>query len=618
MSLSAIAQRGMQVPMVEYTAALKECAKFRALEHGRCVHIHIHLCAVPPSIMLENALINMYGKSGSLHDAQSTLMHLPTQNIFSWTAIITAYVKENKDHEAVELFKKMRSKGITPDKYVVITVLKACAGMEALQQGRCIHGDALVCNVELDCFLCSALVDMYAKCKSILDAQHLFENMRIRDVISWNAMISGYTQQGPEKEAILLFENMQRLVVNPSEVTYAFVIKACARSADIEYGKRVHRSCASRNGRRGSSPLQGNAAVQLDPKWGYFFIGGCVQQGLYEKANFLFAKMHQMSIEPDGITFVRIVKASAGPLALEKARRLHAYIVERALDCDVFIGSTLVDMYAKCGSIKDARLVFTSIQVHDTVAWTTLLTAYVQQGLDEEDVMLFDSMVCRKVCPSETTFTVILKACSNLTILEWGRLLVNEIFEKGYELSLVLRSALLDMYSKCGNLKDAEYLFEKTCPRDVIAWTTMIAGYTLQGCGKEALGLFEQMRKEEQPNEVTFIGVLSGCSHAGLVDEAYWLFALMVGFCGIIPIRDHFACIVDLLSRAGRLEVAFLLLRAMLISANEVLWMSLLSVCGVSGNLEVAKQVAEEVMILGPQNSTAFVQLSNIYAMVDC
>ncbi|KAH7295901.1 hypothetical protein KP509_27G070000 [Ceratopteris richardii] len=684
-SLAAISQQGSQAPVAAYISAVKECATVGALEYGRLIQVHIQTSGIVSNVMLENFIIAMYGKCGSLEDAHNTFLHMPVKNVFSWTAIITAYAKEYKHLEAALLFHEMRQNGIEPDKYVTVVALKACAAIEALELGRYIHGDTLAVNTEVDCFICSALIDMYGKCKNVPDARHVFDNMRVRDVVAWNTMLSGYTQHtGLEKEAIFLFEKMQSQGIKPSVVTYAYVIKACALIADLEYGRKVHElvilsgfsnnifvansildmyvkccclvdaqdvfvsmpnrdeiswtiimtgylhqgmgwkvlmlykemlqcgltpntvtfvtvlnSCIQEElfedgrhlhwqilemGLRLDS-FTGSSLVDMYSKcdcmndaWYIFkrmskpdlslwnaLIGGCSREGLWEKVKFLFVEMHKIGMEPDGTTFVHVIKAATTAKCLGEGRRLHAYVVEKVLEQDVFVRSTMIDMYAKCQNIEEAHSVFATAQQQDTVLWNTLLGGYVQQGLEEAAVVLYDSMISEKLSPNQSTFTIILKAYTNLTILDWGRLLHNEIFEKGYECSLVLRTAILDMYTKCGSLVDAQYLFQNTCPRDVIAWTAMITGYALQGCGKEALGLLEQMNKAEDPNEVTFVSILCGCSHAGLL---------------------------------GWLESAFLVLEALPVPANEVLWMNLLSFCGALGCVDPGKQVAEEIVCI--------------------
>lgn len=433
------------------------------------------------------------------------------------------------------LYREMLQYGLIPNGATFVTALNACALEELYKEGRHLHGQIVEMGLPVDAYIGSSIIDMYAKCGSIADASSAFTMMPNQDVISWNTL-----------------------------------------------------------------------------------IGGCSQQGLYEKAFFLFSKMLQAGVMPGGVTFAIIIKASAGSAVLELGRKLHAYVVEKALEYDVFVCSALVDMYAKCEDIQDSHHCFLNMGEQDTVVWNTMLMGYAQQGFEEEAVMLFESMIHQQVVPSEITFTIVLKACANLTVLDWAELLHCQISQNGHELQPLVRSAFVDVYAKCGSIENARCMFRKTWPRDVVAWTAMINGHTLQGCGEEALALFEKMQEEGvQPNDITFVGVLCGCSHAGLFGEAHWLFSLMINHHGIAPVRDHFACMVDLFSRAGLLEEAFIVLKAMPLSANEVLCMSLLGVCKVFGHVELAEKVTEKVLKLNSQNSRVLVQLSNIYAVAE-
>jgi pentatricopeptide repeat protein len=309
-----------------------------------------------------------------------------------------------------------------------------------------------------------------------------------------------------------------------------------------------------------------------------------VKCGRNDDAFELFRQMQQEGMELSNITYMSILNACTNPSALEWGREVHAHIVNSGLKWDVCLGTALISMYAKCGASEDAFKVYSELQ---------------QEGVGLNRV----------------TYICILKACANLTALAEGRQLNLNIIEAGLGADIWIQNALIDMYAKCGSLVDARKVFDTMAQRDVVSWTVMIDALSQHGCGEEALELFGQMKEEGvQPDAITFIGVLSACSHAGLVNEGLGYFSSMFQDHGIMPTSTHYGCMVDLLGRAGRLREAEECIKKMPNEANPSIWAALLGACRVYCNIRLAESAAAHWLKLEPKNAAVYVLLSHVYA----
>ncbi|KAJ7552323.1 hypothetical protein O6H91_06G050100 [Diphasiastrum complanatum] len=453
------------------------------------------------------------------------------RDVISWNTIIGGYAQQGLGKEALALYEQMKQEDVQPDNVTYVVLLKACASIAALEQGRQLHSHIIRSGFERNVIVSSALVDLYAKCK-LKDALEVFERMNERDVVSWNAMIAGYAQQGLGKEALALYEQMKQEGMQPDSVTHVLLLRACA----------------------------------------------CIA-------------------------------------ALEEGKQLHSHIIGSGLVLDVIMGSALIDMYAKCGCIEDARQVFNNMHERNVVSCNAMIAGYVQQGLEKEAFALYEQMKQEGVQADNFTCAILLKACASTAALEHGMQLHSYIIKSGFEADVIVDSALIDMYEKCGNIENARRVFNNMSERDVVSWSVLMPGYAQQGLGKEALTLLEEMQREGmKPNEVTYVSVLCACSHSGLVDEGRQIFDSMCKDHGVTPNVDHYACMVDLLGRAGCLVDAEDIINKMPTEPDAVVWMTLLGAARNHGHVEIGRRAFDCVVKLEPENDSAYVLLSNIYA----
>eukprot|EP01018_Ginkgo_biloba_P037444 Gb_29868 [translate_table: standard] len=512
-----------------YASLLQACSNIRELNQ---LHAHILISGLAKNVFLGTKLVHMYAKYGSLENARLVFDKIHKRNAFLWNAIIRGYAWNGPYEETLMLYFQMQWAGIRPDNFTISFALKACSSLSSLQKGKKIHYHIVRNGFESHVFVGTALIDMYAKCRSIEDARQVFDKMTHRDVVSWNAMIAGYAQSGHANEAVLLFQQMRVADITPDSVTMVNVLPACA---DL----------------------------------------GVLQQG----------------------------------------KCIHDYIIRCGFESDIFVGNSLIDMYAKCGSIYIARQLFDRMPQRDVVSWNAMIAGYAQNGYANEALTLFHQMLQANVTPNSIAMASVVSACANLGALEQGKWIHDYVIGNVFESDVFVANSLIDMYAKCGSIKFARQLFNKMSTRDVVSWNAMIAGYGMHGHAEDALELFLQMQNTGmKPNHITFIHILSACSHAGLVDEGQQYFDSMIQDYGITPNMEHYSCIVDLLGRAGHLDEAQNFIQNMPSEPDAGVWGALLGACRIHGNIEVAEHVAECLFDLEPEYAGYYVLLSNIYA----
>jgi pentatricopeptide repeat protein len=406
------------------------------------------------------------------------------------------------------------------------------------------------------------------------------------------------------------------------------VLNACASVVALKKGRDAHEQIIQRGW--GSDVFLMSSLVDMYAKCGSMedasrvfkkmpsldvvpwntMICGHVKCGEGQKALELFQEMRKEGVQPDLRTFVGLVNACASVVALEEGRHAHRQIIEHGWDSDIIVGNSLIDMYSKCGSLEDACKVFKSMASHDVITWNAMISGHVKCGEGQKALELFHQMEQEGVQPTPITLVGVLNACASVLAIEEGRCAHEQIIENGWDLNVFVGNSLVDMYAKFGSMEDACRVFNKLPSHDVVSWNALLGGYAMHGHGKEALKNFEQMCEGVQPNNITFISLLSACSHAGLVVEDLCCYASMSTIHRISAKLEHYTCMVDLLGCAGYLQEAENMIKAMPYNPNVAVWMALLSACRIHGNVEMAEHVAKQVLELEPENATGYVLLS--------
>jgi pentatricopeptide repeat protein len=344
-------------------------------------------------------------------------------------------------------------------------------------------------------------------------------------------------------------------------------------------------------------------------------LAGCVERGRGQEAFHCFETMEHDAVSSNAVTLVCLLKVCGMARARAAGQEMHAEIVQKGLENDPFIQNTLIDMYAKCGSLNTAEDMFDKISVHDIVCWNVLLSGYVDNGCDEEVLICIEQLQHESIHPNIITYFCSLKACGNIGAAIKGQEVHSEIIKKGLDRDPVVGNSLIDMYAKCGLIIESKNMFDELEVRDQISWNALIAGFAQLGEIEEVSTFFNTMREEGiEPNLLTFLSILNTCSHAGLVEIGQIIFDAISNLYGFIRTVEHFTCMVDLLGRAGHIETALLMIRRMPLHPGIVAWHAVLGACRKWGDIEIGREAFDHAMGLDESSTAAHLCMINIFS----
>ncbi|GAV68579.1 PPR domain-containing protein/PPR_2 domain-containing protein/DYW_deaminase domain-containing protein [Cephalotus follicularis] len=476
------------------------------------------------------------------------------------------------------------------------------------------------------------LIDAYLKRGSIVDARKLFDELPVRHIVAWNTMIASYINFKKSGEAIGLFERMMLEGVFPDEYTFSSIFKSFSDLGNEREGQRAH-GLSVVLGLEVSNVFVGSALVNMYAKFGKMrdarlvagqvvdkdvvlhtaLIVGYSQQGQDSEALEVFGNMINEGIKANEYTFASILIACGNLEGLSNGKSIHGLIIKSGFESVVASQTSLLTMYSKCGIISDSLKIFKRIANPNQVTWTSLIVGLVQNGREEVALKKFRQMIHNSIKPNSFTLSTVLRACSSLAMLEEGKQIHAIVTKIGLDRDRYAGAALIDLYGKCGNTVMAKLVFDALGEVDVVSINSMIYSYSQNGYGRDALELFNRMKDLGlKPNDVTFISVLLACNNSGLVVEGCRIFASIENNnCELT--NDHYACMVDMLGRAGRLEEAEMLIKHVK-NPDVVLWRTLVSACRIHGEVDMAERIMDKIIDLVPGDEGTHVLLSNLYA----
>eukprot|EP00250_Pteridium_aquilinum_P020366 c24790_g7_i1 orf=935-2650(+) len=469
-------------------------------------------------------------------------------------------------HEKIQILKKFSPVQYSSHINAITALLQGCIDEKSLFLGREIHCLIIQQGLESNTFLGSYLIRLFSVCGRLLEAGLVFNKLHDPNVFAWSEIVSSQSSHGEDKVAIKLFEQMVQASVQPDGHVYVAALTACARAETLFHGKKVHFHIIGSTYE--TNVFVSNALINL-----------YVKCGALEDASIVFNKLTQR---------------------------------------DVVSWSTIIAGYAQHLCCLGAVDLFDAMQregiVANNVAWNAIICGYVQNGDCQEALGFFHRMLQSKRKPDNFTYVSVLNACSGIAAIDLGRLIHADIIEAGYGSDLYVRSILIDMYAKCGSLDDVFKVFcgEKT--QNTVTWTAMMAAYALQNDYKMVLQYFRGMQQEGcTPNDVTFVCLLSACSHMGLVEDAFKHFNAMRQQYGITPTQEHYNCLLDLLGRVGLFNEVNELLGRMPDGVNIVGWTSLLNSCKIFGNLDLGRNCLQVVANLELRNASSFMLMARLF-----
>lgn len=501
----------------------------------------------------------------NLDYAQKLFDQIHQPNLYMWNTLIRAYASSPEPNQSLQMFLQLLHQSLDlPNKFTFPFTIKAAAEISAFTIGKALHGMVIKLSLNSDVFILNSLIHFYASCGCLDLANQVFLNIPKRDVVSWNSMITAFAQSEHPEKVIKFFSLMESDNMTANDITMLGLLSACVKKLDLNYGRWIH-SYIERNKIKLSLTLN-NALLDMYTKCG----------------------------------------------SIEEARKLFGSMAEK----DIVSWTTMLVGYAKLGDFDSSRQVFDTMPSQDIAAWNALISAYEQSGKPKEALTLFHKLqLSNKAKPDEVTLVSTLSACSQLGAMDLGGWIHVYIKKNRLKLNCHLTTSLIDMYAKCGDLDKALEVFRTAERKDVFVWSAMIAGLAMHGYGEAALDLFNNMKEAKvKPNAITFTNILCACSHTGLVEEGRQVFNQMVPIYGIKPMVKHYACMVDILARAGFLKESVELIDKIPEAPSASVWGALLGACSIHGDVDLAEWAFTRLVELEPKNHGAYVLLSNIYA----
>ncbi|KAH6791989.1 Tetratricopeptide repeat superfamily protein [Perilla frutescens var. hirtella] len=499
--------------------------------------------------------------------------------------------------------------------------LHKCTNLNELKQ---LHAVIYKSNLHRDPFVAPKLISALSLCRQIGLALNVFDQIPSPNVYLCNTLIRAYIRNSEPEKAFQVLYRMQASGVLPDNYTYLFLLKA---SSGLRFVRMIHAHVEKCN--LYSDLFMPNSLIDAYFKCGMLgveaakvlfgvmeerdlvtynsMITGLVKAGELNEAKQLFDEMPQRDRVSWNAILDGYVKAGEMSRAFE--------VLEKMPTRDVVSWSTVISGYAKMGDIEMAKTLFDKMPEKNLVTLTIMISRYAERGLAKEAIALYNQMEEGSFKPDDITFVSILSASAQSGLLSLGKRIHHSIMKSRYKCAIVTSNALIDMYCKCGSLNRAWRIFNEMGRKDLVSWNVMIHGLAMHGHGKKALYLFDCMKLEGfAPDNVTFVGVLSACNHAGMLEDGIRYFYSMESAYNIAPQIEHYGCMIDLLGRGGRLNEALRLANCMPFKPNVVIWCSLLGACRMHNALDLAEEVLDQLVKLDPANAGKYSMLSNVYA----
>ncbi|XP_010046143.2 pentatricopeptide repeat-containing protein At3g12770 [Eucalyptus grandis] len=621
-------------PSSRFSCLLREVSQ--GVVGVKSVHAQIVVNDICSEHRLATVLVCVYRDFGCLDYARKVFDQIPHPEASICVALLVGYMRRELYDEAIAFFELMRSRDLEIDGRACNFALKACSMVSDYERGMGIINIAVDKGIQRNQFLASSMVNFLMKFGKVKEARMIFDGLRERDVVCWNSTIGGYVQARQFNDAFTLFFEMCKNGVRPTPVTMTSIIQACEGVGNLDLGKSVHGFVLCLE--MGDDVLVLTSLVNMYAKLGDVvnarrvfdgmtmrnlvswnaMISGYVQSGFVHEAFELFSQLLKNHCRFDSGTMVSLIHGCALTENFESGKMLHGFIYRAGLELDVILCTALVDLYSKCDALSWALSVFSRTPNKNVITWTAMLVGLAQNGHAEEALRLFSDMQQEGVAANSITLVSLVHCCAHLGSLKKGKSIHAHLLRIGYALSAVNMTALIDMYAKCGKVEYADRVihYSLDSEKDVVLWNSLIGSYGMHGFGDRALAAFHQMKEEGvSPNESTFVSLLTACNHSGLVEEGVGLFHSMQKDHNIRQSEKLYACFVDLLSQAGRLEEAEALIEEMPFNSSSASLEALLNGCRTHKNINLGVKTADKLLCLGVANPGVYVVLSNIYAV---
>ncbi|XVF47882.1 hypothetical protein PTKIN_Ptkin03bG0145800 [Pterospermum kingtungense] len=563
--------------------------------------------------------------------ARHLFLSIPNPDLFLFNVLIKGF----SNAHSISFYTHLRKcTQLNPDNFTYAFAIASASTLKDETVGILLHEHAIIDGYGLDLFVGTAVVDFYFKIWRVDLARKVFDKMSAKDTVSWNSMISGLVKICCFEDAIQFFSDMLKDGrIRLDSTTVASVLPAVAELQDLNLGMEVQClavklgfhsyvyvltgliSMYSKCGEIEAAKLLFGEIGRPDLVSCNAMISGYTSNGESECSVRLFKQLLGSEEKVNSSTIVGLIPVFSPFGYLDLINCIHNFSVKSGIVSQSSVSTALITAYSRLNEIESARMLFDESSEKTPASWNAMISGYTQNGLTEEAISLFQEMQMSKVSPNPVTVTSILSACAQLGALSMGKWVHGLVKSKNFESNIFVSTALVDMYAKCGSIKEARQLFDLMLMKNVVTWNAMISGYGLHGQGQDAFRLFSEMSHSGvTPNGVTFLSLLYACSHTGLVKEGEEIFHSMVHSYHFEPLAEHYACMVDLLGRAGQLEKALKFIKEMPVEPGPAEWGALLGACMIYKDKKLARVASERLFELDPENVGYFVLLSNLYS----
>ncbi|CAN4113251.1 unnamed protein product [Withania somnifera] len=601
------------------------------------LHAHIIHSNLSNDLITITKLTHKYSILNSISKAKTLFNAFNSSNppdLFYYNVLIKGYSINSSPFESLSLYVKLlKGTNLIPDNFTFAFLVSGFSSSGYEKIGILLHGHAIVNGFGSDLFVGSALVDMYMNLSRIGYAYKVFDEINERDSVLWNTMVSGLVKNCYFEESRGVFRGMVVEGVRFDSTTLAVVLTAVAELQDLRNGMLIH--CLGVKMGFDEHEFVVTGLISLYSKCGDVdsakFLFGLIKEPDLISCNsmiagFCFNNENESSVrlfkellvkgeKVNCSTIVGLIPVSCPFGYLSLTCCIHGFCVKSGMVSNPSVSTALTTVYSRVNEMELARRLFDESPKKSLASWNAMISGYAQNGLTEMAMSLFQEMQKLDIHPNPVTITSILSACAQLGTLSMGKWVHDLIKKEKFESNIYVLTALVDMYAKCGNIEEARQVFYRITEKNVVTWNAMISAYGLHGCGREALVLFDQMlHSGVSPTGVTFLCVLYACSHTGLVEEGQKIFQSMIHDHGTEPLSEHYACMVDLLGRAGKLENALEFIYGMPIEPGPAEWGALLGACMVHKNIDLARLASDNLFAMDMGSAGYYVLLSNIYS----
>lgn len=610
---------------VTFVSIIPSSESYSSIGYGESLHAYVVKLGIGNQVSVLTALVSMYSRHGDVYSSKCIFDEMPRTNLLSWNAMISGYVSNDLCDESLVAVRAMQLAGYAPDDASVVSILSACSRVEDILLGKSTHAFIVRREMEASLNVSNALLAFYSYCYQLSSSFKLFNRMAAKNVVSWNTMISSCIHNEQVDNVATLVHLMQLEGINLDLVTVISILPSCSSCENHRLGMTLH-GYAIKAGFESDCSL-GNALITMYCDCGDLDSGrllfenmperslvswnslmtGYRHNNLPDKVLVLFAQMLDEGQRPNHITLLNLLPVCRSQL---QGKSIHAFAVRTGTAEATTTLSSLIFMYARFGNLKSSESLFQLAQKGDISSWNAIMSV----NTPKRAVSCFLDLLQLGLEPDNITVMSLISASAELKTLDLIDSAMAFITRKGFGNDLNISNALVDAYARCGELLISEKLFENLLEKDAVSWNAMINGYRLHGETESALEFYSRMQLSTvKPDSSTYTSVLSACSHAGLVNQGLTVLNSVIEN-KIPPRLEHYACIVDLLGRTGKLGEAYAIVKRSPFEPSIGMLKSLLGACRVHSNVELGEKIAEMLMEIDSGNPEPYVMLHNIYA----